>query len=123
MSNRPFWFSVIRQSCYHGNKVFRICVYRSRPRQRRFSCSITGQCMYIHMDVFRAVFNRVSKVIHVCFGRFKFFFATFCDWLENFAPLNQPMRSQTKTTVGCCFPELITGDKCLLRALIGSWRF
>ena len=78
-----------------------MCTEADRDSEDR---SITGQCLYIHMNVFRAVFNRVSKVIRVWFGRFKLLF-------------------QAKTPfhfLSPRFPVLITGDKYLLRALIGS---
>ena len=45
-------------------------------------------------QVYRAIFNWVSKVI----SRLLWFcIATLCDWLKNFAPLSQPIRSKTKT--------------------------
>ena len=55
------------------------------------------------------------------------FSATLSDWLVhvgNFV-FNQAIRGQAKTTLDFFaprFPALITGDKYLLRALIGSWR-
>ena len=57
--------------------------------------------------VHRAVFNRVSKVIRVCFD---FFFTTLRDWFLKLAPLSQPMRIKTKTYRG------------LLAAFSRAWR-
>ena len=41
-----------------------------------------------------AVFNRLSKIISQLLW---FCIATLCDWLENLAPLYQPIISKTKT--------------------------
>ena len=54
---------------------------------------VTGKGDYFGID-FRAVFNRVWKVISrlLCFC-----IATLYDWLKKFAPLSHPVRSKTKT--------------------------
>ena len=41
----------------------------------------------------RAVFNWVSKAIHVLLW---FCFTSLCDWLKNLAPLSRPIRSKTQ---------------------------
>ena len=44
--------------------------------------------------LYRAVFNRVTKVISQLLW---FCIASLCDWLNNLALLSQPIRSTTKT--------------------------
>ena len=77
-------------------------------------------CTFIWMCLERFSIECQKYCLRVCFGR------TFCDLLEKFLLLNQPMRSQAKTTFDFFtprFPAFITGDKYLLRALIGLLRF
>ena len=73
-------------------------------------CKYISPCK-VHLGTFwrmryRAVFNWVSKVITQLLW---FCIATVCDWLKNFAPLSQPIRSKTKTNrdlLARVFPRL-----------------
>ena len=42
----------------------------------------------------RTVFNRVTKVLYVCFG---FVSPKLCDWLKNLTSLLQPITTETNT--------------------------